>query len=176
MVEIWKDISGYENLYQVSNLGNVVSLKHKKPFILKQIKNRNGYLRVGLKIYNKPVKLYLVHRLVAQAFIPNPQNLPFVNHKDENKTNNMASNLEFCTQAYNNRYGTALERRSKKLTNRKDQSKPVLQYDKYGNFIKEYPSASDASRNTGINFSHICKVCRGELNTSGGYIWKYKQS
>lgn len=121
--EVWKDIEGYEGLYQVSNLGRVKSLeriisdgRHRKERILKPYDDGNGYLRVELQ--SKPFKL---HRLVAQAFIPNPDNLPFVNHKDENPKNNRVflnddgsvdeSNLEWCDNKYNINYGTTQERR-----------------------------------------------------------------
>lgn len=174
--EIWKDIEGYENLYQVSNLGNVRSLRHTKPHLITQTKNRNGYLQVALSICSNKLKKFYVHRLVAQAFIPNPNNLPQVNHKDENKLNNRAENLDWCTPKFNINYGTSLERRAKAQTNRKDLSKPVLQFDKNGNFINEYQSMSDATRKTGIHFSHISKVCKGKVNynSAGGFIWKYK--
>lgn len=175
MVEIWKDIVGYENLYQVSNFGNVRSFKHKKPKLLKPRKDSKGYLQIVLSNHNKSRKNFLIHRLVAQAFIPNPKNYPVINHKDENPLNNNVSNLEWCTQKYNTNYGTAQERRVKKLTNRKDQSKPVLQYDKNGIFVKEYPSIMDAERNTGVNHQHIGKVCKGKLKSARGYVWKYKQ-
>ena len=114
--EVWKDVVGYEGLYKVSNFGNVMSLKGKKPLLMKPAQKGNGYLYVGLNLYNKPRKNFYVHRLVAQTFLPNPQNLPFVNHKDEIKTNNRVSNLEFCTQKYNLNYGTAQDRKSKKLS------------------------------------------------------------
>ena len=175
MVEIWKDVVGYEGLYKVSNLGNVMSFKHKKPKLLKPRKDSKGYLQILLSNHNKSIKNFLIHRLVAQAFLPNPNNYPVINHKDENKTNNRVSNLEFCTQQYNTTYGTAQERRAKKLTNRKDQSKPVLQYDKNGIFVKEYPSIMDAERNTGVKHQDIGNVCKGKLKSAGGYIWKYKQ-
>lgn len=173
MEEIWKDIEGFDNLYQVSNFGNVRSLRHKKLFIMKPQQDRYGYLDVGLRICNKQ-KWFTIHRLVAEAFIENPNNLPQVNHKDEDKTNNLVTNLEWCDAKYNNNYGTVIDRISKALTNRKDQSKPVLQYDKNGNFIKEYPSIMDAERKTGIRHNIICRVCKGKQRTSGGYIWKYK--
>ncbi len=111
MKEIWKDIEGYEGLYQVSNLGDVRSLKYaggNKVKILKQ-GNVNGYKRVSLHKNNKQ-KNYFVHRLVAMTFIPNPNNLPLVNHKDENKTNNSVDNLEWCTQKYNINYGSAIKK------------------------------------------------------------------
>ena len=176
--EIWRDVVGYENLYKISNLGNVMSLKRKKPKLLKPGKDGNGYLFVILSNHNKYLKEIKVHRLVAQAFLPNPNNLPQVNHKDENKTNNRVENLEWCTQQYNLNFGTAPDRRSKKLSkilkNRKDQSKPVLQYDKNDIFINEYPSIKDAQRKTGVHQGNICMVCRGKLKSTGGYVWRYK--
>lgn len=112
MEEIWKDIEGYEGLYQVSNLGKVKSLNYNKTAkseLLKLRKNTNGYTRVVL-YKNRKAKDYQVHRLVAEAFIPNPNNYPIINHKDENKTNNRVDNLEWCTYLYNNTYGTTIER------------------------------------------------------------------
>ena len=179
MVEIYKDIVGYEGLYKVSNFGNVMSFWSKKPKLLKPQKENSGYLHIVLINNTKSRKTFLLHRLVAQAFLPNPNNLPQVNHKDENKTNNRVSNLEFCTHKFNINYGTAQERRAKKiakiLINRKDESKPVLQYDKNGFFLKEYASIKDAERHTGINNANICDVCGGKRKTAGGYIWRYKQ-
>ena len=116
MKETWKDIEGYEGLYQVSNLGKVKSLNYNKTSeskLLKLQKNSNGYTRVVLYKNRKP-KVCLVHRLVAQAFIPNPNNLPQINHKDEDKANNSVDNLEWCTYLYNNTYGTAIERATEK--------------------------------------------------------------
>lgn len=125
MEEIWKDIKGYENLYQVSNIGRVKSLeriiinslgrkKTVKERILKQTKHKAGYYRIGLDREGKR-KNYLVHRLVAQAFIPNPYNLPECNHKDENPLNNCIENLEWCDHKYNINYGTRTERASEKM-------------------------------------------------------------
>lgn len=167
MKEIWKDVVGYENLYQVSNLGNVLSLRHKNRFLMKPTKNKSGYLSVGLRIYNKR-KTFDVHRLVAQTFIPNPNNYPVINHKDENPLNNNIENLEWCTIKYNINYGTATERRAK------NRSKPVLQFDIFGNFIKEFESIKIAGKETHICKNNICNACRGERKTAGGYIWKYK--
>ena len=107
--EYWKSVVGYEGLYMVSNWGRVKSIKFGKERILKPVTNSSGYLLVGL-YKNNIEKKYSVHRLVAEAFIPNPYNLPQVNHKDENKQNNVVSNLEWCTHEYNNTYGTRIER------------------------------------------------------------------
>ena len=111
MKEIWKDIKGYEKLYQVSNLGNVRRIKFinnrtqkDKIKMLKLIKDKKGYLKINLWKNNKS-KMFLVHRIVAETFILNPNNLPQVNHKDENKSNNCVENLEWCSQKYNNNYG-----------------------------------------------------------------------
>lgn len=131
--EIWVDIKGYEGLYQVSNLGRVKSLEridslgHKrKEKIFKPQKNK-GYLRVSLWKDGKGKK-YSIHRLVAIAFIPNPDNLPEVNHKDENKFNNNVDNLEWCTVAYNNTYGTRIQRfsESHKGKERSEESKKKM--------------------------------------------------
>ena len=166
--EIWRDVAGYEGLYKVSNFGNVMSLKHKKPKLLKPYNNGKGYLLVDLRNNNKPRKTISVHRIVAQAFLPNPNNLPQVNHKDENKKNNRVSNLEFCDAKFNINYGTCIERIAKAL------SKSVFQFDKNGKFISEYPSAMDAERKTGIYNGHIGQVCNGIRKSAGNFVWKYK--
>lgn len=125
--EIWKDIIGYEGLYQVSSLGRVRSLdryvvdslenrRFYKGKVLSPVKDTDGYLKVGLS-YNGKCKKCLVHRLAAQAFIENFDNLPEVNHKDEDKTNNNVDNLEWCTAKYNSNYGTSIERRKVKMIN-----------------------------------------------------------
>ena len=117
MKEMWKDIPGYERLYQVSNLGNVRSLNYNRTGeikLLKQIPDKGGYKTIQLCKNGKP-KHCKIHRLVAMAFIPNPNNLPAVNHKDENPSNNNVNNLEWCTIAYNNNYGTKKERLSESL-------------------------------------------------------------
>ena len=140
-IEVWKPIKGYENLYEVSNLGNIKSLSreiitsnNKKYFtkckILKKDISNKGYYRVIFKI-NKKSKHYSVSRLVAEAFIPNPNNLPCVNHKDENPLNNCVSNLEWCTHKYNMNYGTRNQRISKNKRNKEK----INQYDLQGNYI-----------------------------------------
>lgn len=171
MEEIWKDIKGYEGLYQVSNLGRVKSLRRN--IILKQ-GITCGYERVVLYT-NNSYKNFLIHRLVAHAFIPNPDNLPQVNHIDENKLNNCADNLEWCDSKYNSSYGTRRKRISQRLLNNKNKSKIVLQYSLEGIFIKEWKSTRDAQRNLGFNQSYISKCCRGKQAYAYGYIWKYKK-
>ena len=168
--EIWKDIKDYEGLYMVSNWGRVKSLPRngtvKYARILKPGTNRYGYLFVNLS-KNGIIKTYLVHRLVAEAFLDNPDNLPQINHKDEDKTNNHVNNLEWCDAKYNTNFGTCIERRSKK------KSKTVLQYDLEGNFIREWPSTMECERN-GYKNTGISQCCLGKQKTHKGFIWKYK--
>ena len=166
MEEIWKDKKDYEGHYQVSNCGRVKSIKFGKEKILKLIKDKDGYLQVTL-CKNNIKKVYKVHRLVAEAFLDNPNNLPCINHKDENKLNNIVTNLEYCTYSYNSNYGTAIERRSKK------RSKPVLQYDLEGNFIKEWKSVAECGRN-GYNYGNVSECCRGKRKYHKDCIWRYK--
>ena len=166
--EIWKDISGYPN-YQVSNLGRVKSLgndKNRKEKILKSSKEGWGYLQVLLSKDGKS-KYFKVHRLVASAFLDNSNNLPEVNHKDEDKTNNRVENLEYCDRTYNNNYGSRNERTA--IAN----SKPVLQFTKQGEFIKKWKSTREVERELGFNHSNIAQCCQGKLKSSNGYEWKY---
>ena len=163
--EYWKPVVGYEGLYEVSNWGRVKSLNYNhtgKGKIIKYQKTKHGYLQVGLW-KNGKCKKYAVHRLVAQVFIPNPNNLPCVNHKDENEQNNVVSNLEWCTHEYNNRYGTRIERTSK----------PILQYTLDGEFVREWKSTAECCRN-GFNQGHVAACCRGERKTHKGFLWEYK--
>lgn len=165
--EIWKDIAGFEGYYQVSNLGRVRSLdryvnsKHGKRLskgkIIKLSLNGDGYYFLTLSKGHiaTPAR---VNRLVAEAFIENPEGLPVINHIDRNKQNNQVENLEWCSVEYNTRYSTA---------------KAIQQYDTQGNFIKEWDAISDAHRELGINLSNIAQCCRGFRATAGGYIWRY---
>lgn len=172
MNEIWKDIKNFEGLYQVSNLGRIKSLERKtnyiykkggqhliKEKIIKQFQNKYGYLKCFL-YKNGTRKTFNVHRLVAQAFIPNPNNLPQVNHKDENKKNNNIVNLEWCSNQYNAKYS---------------KNKAVIQYDTNGKYINEYSSIIDASNITNTCYSKIGSVCQGKRKKAGGFIWKYKE-
>lgn len=162
MKEIWKDIKDYEGHYQVSNLSRVKSIKFGKERILKQ-HIRGGYYSVVLS-KNGILKIFKVHRLVAQAFIPNPNNYKEVNHKDENKANNVVSNLEWCDRKYNQNYGTRTEKCSKK----------VYQYTLDGKFVKEWKSTAECGRN-GYNYGNVAACCRGKLKKYKNFIWKYKK-
>ena len=165
--EIWCPIKGYEGLYEVSDQGRVKSLKFGKGKILKPFRNKGGYLRVGL-CKNGEMKQCFVHRLVAKTFIPNPDNLPEVNHKDEDKENNSVQNLEWCTDKYNTNYGTRTQRQAEKL------SKPVLQLTKSGVFVREWKSTRDVERNLGFNHGNISLYCNGKRKSSNGFVWKFK--
>ena len=167
--EIWKDIKGYEN-YQVSNYGRVRNKKTNR--ILKQHIQRGGYYKVSLYLDGKQ-NYYLVHRLVAIAFIPNPNNYKYVNHKNEIKTDNRVENLEWCSFEYNINFGTRNIRSSESKINGK-KSKAILQYDLQGNFIKEWPSISEIHRQLGFASSNISACCKGRFKSMYGYIWKYK--
>ena len=178
MDEIWKDIKDYEGLYQVSNWGRVKSfdtykkgkngsIRFYKGKILKLKTNKDGYSQIGLWKNGKR-KYFLVHRLVAEAFISNTDNLPCVNHKDENKQNNVVSNLEWCSAQYNNTYGTRIERVALK------KKKPVLQYTLDGAFVREWASAKQSEREDGFDSTNICKCCQGKIKTHKDFIWKYK--
>lgn len=165
MTEVYKKIEGYSN-YEVSNLGNVRSLNYNKIKILKPIIKPNGYLHVALS-KNGKVKYFLVHRLVAEAFIPNLNNLPQVNHKDENPLNNCVTNLEYCTQKYNCNYGN----RNKKIGEK--HKRIITQHNTDGEIVQVWDFITDASKTLKISASSICACCRGKLNTAGGYKWAY---
>lgn len=193
-MEEWKDIQGYEDMYMVSNLGNVISLKREEPYLMKHHEH-NGYLYVMLSIDG--VKRFVtIHRLVAVAFIPNPDNLPEVNHKDEDKTNNHVENLEWCSREYNASYGTVKERISKSnkgkklsektkklmsehnwMTGRTGEQHPnakaVLCYDMQGNFVKRYPSMA-ATEEDGFSRFGVNACCRHRSKHHRGHIFKYE--
>lgn len=166
MQEEWKDVKGYEGIYQVSNLGRIKSLKNNK--IRKNVKDKIGYERIMLSKNNK-IKLHYIHRLVAEAFIPNPNNLPQVNHKDEIKSNNIANNLEWCTQEYNNIYGNRIKTVKEKL------SKEIYQFDLNGKFIKKWDNINQIKSEMNINCCHIGDCCNNKRKKAYGYIWKYNE-
>lgn len=174
-MEVWRNIKGFEGRYQVSNLGRVKALNYHregKERLLSAGKNTSGYLYVVLCKDGK-AKTRLVHRLVAEAFLPNPDNLPQVNHKDECKTNNVVSNLEYCDAAYNSNYGTRNERMGKGLTNHPNRSKTVYQYTLDGSLVGSYPSVNEAGRRTGYSYGHISACCLGKRKHHRGYLWSY---
>lgn len=161
-MEVWKPVVDYENLYEVNNYGDIRSLYSKKKNILKPYINRKGYKVVTL-CKNGEQKTLLVHRLVAKAFIPNPDNLPCINHKDENGSNNNVSNLEWCSYLYNNTYGTRLTKHITKI------SKPVRCIETG----VVYSSACSAQRETGIRQGDISQCCHHQRKSTGGYTWEF---
>ena len=184
-IEIWKDVAGYDGVYQISNLGRIrVSdickkrkdgrIYKKKGSILKPATLNSGYLCVAL-YKNNEIKKYLIHRLVAFAFLENDNSeFNIINHKDENKLNNIWSNLEWCNKSYNAKYNDGAKiRRNKcndKFINGKC-SKSVVQK-LNGNIIKIYPSVMQVERENGFCFSRIARCCREESN-GYGYEWEY---
>lgn len=193
MKEIWRDIKDYEGYYQVSNRGIVKSLNYRrtgKERIMKGVPDGYGYLQVKLCKDGKDKKCR-INRLVAQAFIENPDNLPEVNHKDENPKNNCVENLEWCDRSYNINYGTRNKKAGKKiaekLTGRKQteehikkraekHSKPVYSIDKESGLITYWESAKEAGRVLGIDPSSITRCCKGKVKSAGGYTWHYVES
>lgn len=167
-----KPIKDFEELYLIYDDGKVWSIKRKQ--YLKQEMMNTGYFRVSLykngTIYHK-----FVHRLLAETFIPNPDNLPCVNHKDENKQNNTLSNLEWITQKDNTNYGTGLARRVQQQINNPHRSRRVVQYDLDFNEIRKYPSIMEAERQTGYANTNISKACKETRRTVGGCYWRYEQ-
>ena len=160
--EVWKDIIGYEKLYQVSNFGNVKTLRKNK--LLKPTINYRGYLCITLSKNGKSTQ-YKIHRLVATAFLHNYLELPQVNHKDGDKLNNCVDNLEWCSPNYNMRhsYQNNLTKGAKKI---------IEQYDKNGNLIKRWNSMTEASKVLDIAQPSISRCCCGKSKTAGEYIWR----
>lgn len=178
MEEIWKDIKGFEGAYQISNLGRVKSLERYVPSsgktpqkikekIRKTFSTTAGYLYVVLS-YNHIRKTALIHRLVAEAFIPNPDNLECVNHKDENKQNNIVENLEWCNYTYNNTYKSIHLRRNLDNVIRK-----VIQYDLDMNEIKRWDKISDVAKYYNTCITNIIKCCKGDRTHCCGFKWRY---
>lgn len=180
--EIWKTIEDYPT-YMISNFGNVKSLKHGKEKLLKQGKDKDGYCQVSLWKESKQ-KTCKVHRLVATHFLPNPENLPQVNHKNESKTDNCVDNLEFCDAKYNANYGEHNKKLSIALKGKKQsqeciekkakaRQKPIACYNKNGDLVALYTSIKQASELLNIFSTNIAQCCRGKYKSCGGYIFKY---
>lgn len=185
--EEWKDIPDYEGLYQASNFGriksldrntkcfvsnqyksNIKTIRHFKGKILKPGIDKNGYKKINLN-KNGKTRYFRVCRLVATTFIPNNDKTLQINHKDENKENDNADNLEWCTCKYNQNYGTRNERISK------SRMRKVYQYDLQGNFIKGFESLNSAAKSVNGDYKNISAVCSGRQKTHKGYIWKYEK-
>ena len=166
MKEIWKDIKDYEGLYQVSNLGRVKRITTGR--VLKPLKHANGYLMVKLS-KNSIVYTKTVHRLVAEAFIPNPEHKSEINHIDENKTNNSLDNLEWMTRKENINHGTRTERMSK------TQSIPIITTNIKTGESKEFYGARECARQLGLTHGNITSVIKGRYKQTGGYTFKYKE-
>lgn len=171
---MWKDVRGYEGRYKVSDDGRIfseISQKELKPNLLK-----SGYFQFSLSKNGKR-QLFLGHRIVAETFISNPENLPIINHKNEDKTDNRAENLEWCTYSYNMTYGKMKEifkRRSHWEKGAIASRKPVEQI-KNNLIIHVYSSITEAHEKTGINISNISQCCKGNRKTAGNYEWRFKE-
>ena len=164
MEEIWKPVVGYESYYMVSNYGQIYSIRSRKVLLCGC--RPNGYVYFGAFGDSKRKNIQ-VHRAVAEAFIPNPDKLPFVNHRDENPKNNCVDNLEWCTRAYNNNYGTARMRTAIRL------SKPVVVYDCFGHYVDSCLSIADAARQFCISTSQITACCKNKISITHGMIFSY---
>lgn len=179
--EIWKDIPGYEGHYQASTLGKIRSLdrylfhpicrrRFLKGRVLKLALSDRGYLHLCL--YNPKNKNHRINRLIAQTFIPNPENLPEVNHKDGNKLNNNVDNLEWCTSSENNLHAVRMGLVKRGVTD--PRSKPVVQLTLDGDFVAEFAGVKEAARETGISLGNISNVLHKKRNFAGGYKWEFK--
>lgn len=177
-MEEWRIIANTNNQYAVSNLGRIKSLGGRTPCglgrergykekILKPMTNNKGYLKIRLLGQNR-----LVHRLVAEAFIDNSDGYPIVNHKDENRQNNRAENLEWCNYKYNSNYGHCKEKLSELQNPRK---KRVIQIDLTGRRT-EWESLRQIERELGFNHSNISSCCKGHTKTAYGFKWCYANS
>lgn len=170
MIETWHPIAEFEGRYEVSDLGRVRAIKANSSKVLAPILDKYGYVKVCLtkdgKQYNRTV-----HRLVALAFIENPNDKPQINHKDEIKTNNRVDNLEWSTSKENNNHGTRNKRISAHKLN--TNGKEIVQLDLEGNIIRRWVSLNEIHRQLGYDITHIIRVCRGRKKTGYGFKWQY---
>lgn len=164
--EIWKDIEGFEGKYQISSIGRVKSLKYGKEKILKGGKDKDGYLFVNLYKDKKRKKIF-IHRLVAQAFIPNPENKPEIDHINTIRTDNRVENLRWVTSSENKNNPITIEKY------KNCSSIPVLQFTLDGKFIRKWDSATQAERELGFISSNISMCCSGRRKKTGNYKWHY---
>lgn len=170
-LEIWRTVKGYEGLYEVSSFGNVRNANSGRP--LNPCRHRTGYLSVVLYKDKKP-KRFLIHRLVATAFIDNANNYEFVNHLDEDKANNSAENLEWCSREHNMRHGTVGARISKKRGHdSRTGGRPVAQIGDNGEVLKTFKSIANASRETGAARTSIWECCNGIHIKANNSRWAY---
>lgn len=168
MTEVWKDIEGYEGRYQVSNNGNVRSMNYRRTGNVKQLVPKvNNCGRLWVDLGGKPM---LVHRLVAMAFIPNPNRMPEINHKDENPMNNAVENLEWCTGEYNKKTYLANHKNGGRKRVLLD---PVVQMDLQGNVIATWGCLRDITSGTGFSQWSIAQCCDGKRQTAYGFRWQY---
>lgn len=175
--EVWKDIKGYEGLYQVSNLGQVKSLNYNhtgKEKIRKLDISNKGYKCI-LLVKNGKKKKKTIHRLVAETFISNPKNKPQVNHIDGNKENNCVANLEWTTNSENEKHAYNNNLKHKLFGKNNGKSKAIIQYDLQWNFIKEYETIRQASKETNMGITTIIYILKGKTKKPKKYYFKYKE-
>lgn len=178
--EKWKDIIGYEGLYQVSNLGRVKSLNYRntgEEKIRKLVIDKYGYFVIPLRVNGKS-KQHFVHRLVALTFIPNPDNLPQIDHINTDRTDNRVENLRWCTAKENSNNPLTIDKKRKNprygVTGVNNVSSTVvMQFSNDGKFIKKWNCITDVQRELGINRGNVIKCCKGKRKSAGGYIWRY---